>query len=65
MTLLLAACADRIIRIYDTRQGNFKQFNSIQALDVGWSVLDTAFRLSSFESSYSLQLYAAYNGAMY
>jgi len=37
---------DRQIRIYDTSYGRFKKFNSLHALDVGWSVLDTAFRYS-------------------
>lgn len=41
--VFLSACQDRQIRIYDTSYGRFKKFNSLHALDVGWSVLDTAF----------------------
>lgn len=34
---------DRQIRVYRTENGKFKLLNSIQARDVGWSVIDVAF----------------------
>ena len=36
---------DAHIRIYNTANGNFKLMKRIRAKDVGWSVVDTAFRL--------------------
>ena len=35
---------DQYIRIYDTTNEQFRLFKAIRARDVGWSVLDTAFR---------------------
>jgi len=35
--------ADRNLRLYHTTEGKFELFKTIQARDVGWSVLDTAF----------------------
>ncbi len=35
---------DQCLRIYDTSDGKFKLMKTIHAKDVGWSVLDTAFR---------------------
>jgi hypothetical protein len=35
---------DQNIRIYDTTEDRFELMKSIRAKDVGWSVLDTAFR---------------------
>jgi WD repeat-containing protein 23 len=34
---------DRNLRLYHTTEGKFELFKTIQARDVGWSVLDTAF----------------------
>ena len=34
---------DRNLRLYSTTDGKFEPFKTIQARDVGWSVLDTAF----------------------
>ncbi|XP_059485876.1 DDB1- and CUL4-associated factor 11 [Neocloeon triangulifer] len=39
----LSACQDRNLRLYDTSNGQFKLLKTIQARDVGWSILDTAF----------------------
>lgn len=39
----LTACQDRYIRLYSTSGPSFKLNQTIQARDVGWSVLDTAF----------------------
>lgn len=35
---------DQNVRIYNTEMGKFDKFKTIRARDVGWSVLDTAFR---------------------
>lgn len=40
----LMSLPDQFIRVYDTRKDNFKLIKTIKARDVGWSVLDTAFR---------------------
>uniref|UniRef100_A0A1B6CJX3 DDB1- and CUL4-associated factor 11 n=1 Tax=Clastoptera arizonana TaxID=38151 RepID=A0A1B6CJX3_9HEMI len=40
---LLTACQDRFIRLYYTKGNRFKMYQKIQARDVGWSILDTAF----------------------
>jgi len=40
--LFMTACQDRYVRLYDTEKGKFKLLQSIQANDVGWSILDTA-----------------------
>ncbi|KAJ8311310.1 hypothetical protein KUTeg_011138 [Tegillarca granosa] len=42
--IFLNASQDQNIRIYDTAQGKFNLIKTIRARDVGWSVLDTAFR---------------------
>ncbi|XP_067389182.1 DDB1- and CUL4-associated factor 11 isoform X1 [Emydura macquarii macquarii] len=34
---------DQTIRLYDCRYGGFRKFKSVQARDVGWSVLDVTF----------------------
>ncbi|PNF20119.1 DDB1- and CUL4-associated factor 11 [Cryptotermes secundus] len=39
----LTACQDRNLRLYCTTEGKFEMLKTIQARDVGWSVLDTAF----------------------
>jgi len=38
--IFMTACQDQLIRLYDTRCGRFDLFKTIQARDVGWSVLD-------------------------
>ena len=40
--LFMSAGQDQKIRLYDTRQGQFKLKKTIQARNVGWSVLDVA-----------------------
>lgn len=40
--IFMTACQDSVIRIYDTSQGDFKEFKSVSARDVGWSILDMA-----------------------
>lgn len=35
--------ADKFLRLYRTHDGDFVQFKTIPARDVGWSILDTAF----------------------
>jgi len=40
--IFMSACQDRKIRIYDTSQMGFKLVQTIEAQDVGWSVLDVA-----------------------
>jgi len=35
--------ADRNLRVYHTAEGKFQLLKTIQARDVGWSILDTAF----------------------
>ncbi|XP_023239273.1 DDB1- and CUL4-associated factor 11-like [Centruroides sculpturatus] len=40
--LFMTACQDCNIRLYDTRSGHFKLIKTVQARDVGWSILDTA-----------------------
>jgi hypothetical protein len=35
--------ADRNLRVYSTAEGKFQLLKTIQARDVGWSILDTAF----------------------
>ncbi|XP_049827954.1 DDB1- and CUL4-associated factor 11 isoform X2 [Schistocerca gregaria] len=41
--IFLSASQDRNLRLYHTGEGKFKYIRSIQARDVGWSILDTAF----------------------
>ncbi len=36
--------SDQHVRVYDTTKGHCNQIRSIRARDVGWSVLDVAFR---------------------
>jgi len=40
--IFMSACQDRMIRIFDTSKGNFKLVQTVEAQDVGWSVLDVA-----------------------
>jgi WD repeat-containing protein 23 len=40
--IFMSACQDRKIRIYDTSCGGFSLVQTIEAQDVGWSVLDVA-----------------------
>ncbi|CAK8675642.1 unnamed protein product [Clavelina lepadiformis] len=50
----LSACQDRTLRIYNTRKlSNKSMFKRIQARDIGWSVLDTAFSSDSRFVAYS------------
>ena len=42
--ILKCLIADQYIRVYDTTNDGFRHIKSIQARDVGWSILDTAFR---------------------
>ncbi|KAG8455398.1 hypothetical protein GDO86_001550 [Hymenochirus boettgeri] len=42
-SIFMSACQDQNIRLYDCRHGSFKKFRTVQARDVGWSVLDVAF----------------------
>uniref|UniRef100_T1JBZ6 Uncharacterized protein n=1 Tax=Strigamia maritima TaxID=126957 RepID=T1JBZ6_STRMM len=51
--IFLTACQDRNIRIYSTKDGDFKLFKTIPARDVGWSILDTAFSPSGNHLIYS------------
>ncbi|XP_067004038.1 DDB1- and CUL4-associated factor 11 isoform X1 [Anabrus simplex] len=39
----LSACQDRNLRLYHTWDGKFELSRTIQARDVGWSILDTVF----------------------
>ncbi|XP_058036298.1 DDB1- and CUL4-associated factor 11 isoform X1 [Ahaetulla prasina] len=41
--LFMSACQDQRIRLYDCAYGAFRNFRSVKARDVGWSVLDVAF----------------------
>jgi len=41
--LFLTACQDRCLRLYNCESRNIKLFKTVEARDVGWSVLDTAF----------------------
>merc|ERR1712096_188662 len=40
--IFMTACQDRKLRIYDTARHNFKLKQTIEARDVGWSILDVA-----------------------
>lgn len=40
---LPAPLPDQMIRLYDCRHRCFRKFKSIQARDVGWSILDVTF----------------------
>ncbi|KAK3745060.1 hypothetical protein QZH41_014556, partial [Actinostola sp. cb2023] len=42
-TVFLSACQDEYIRLYDTTNGQFYNFHSIKARDIGWSIIDTAY----------------------
>ncbi|XP_072168726.1 DDB1- and CUL4-associated factor 11-like [Diadema setosum] len=42
-SIFLSAGQDQSIRIYDVKNSRFKKFKEIQAKDVGWSIVDTAF----------------------
>ncbi|CAL7943970.1 unnamed protein product [Xylocopa violacea] len=39
----LTASQDKFLRLYRTHDGDFVEFKTIPARDVGWSILDTAF----------------------
>ncbi|XP_033331804.1 DDB1- and CUL4-associated factor 11 [Megalopta genalis] len=39
----LTASQDKFLRLYRTHDGDFTEFKTILARDVGWSILDTAF----------------------
>ncbi|XP_076170804.1 DDB1- and CUL4-associated factor 11 [Ptiloglossa arizonensis] len=39
----LTASQDKLLRLYQTYNGDFVNFRTIPARDVGWSILDTAF----------------------
>lgn len=41
--VFLSACQDQHIRLYDTTNGQFKEFRDIIARDVGWSIIDTDY----------------------
>ncbi|KXJ16439.1 DDB1- and CUL4-associated factor 11 [Exaiptasia diaphana] len=41
--VFLSACQDEYIRLYDTTHGQFYNFRSIKARDIGWSIIDTAY----------------------
>uniref|UniRef100_A0A8C6X833 DDB1 and CUL4 associated factor 11 n=1 Tax=Naja naja TaxID=35670 RepID=A0A8C6X833_NAJNA len=41
--IFMSACQDQRIRLYDCTYGAFRNFRSIRARDIGWSVLDIAF----------------------
>ncbi|PSN31336.1 DDB1- and CUL4-associated factor 11 [Blattella germanica] len=56
----LSACQDRNLRLYHTNEGKFKIFKTIQARDVGWSVLDTAFSPDGNLVVYSIHLCRVY-----
>lgn len=40
--VFMTAGQDYCIRLYDTSDGNFKLMKTVEARDVGWSILDTA-----------------------
>jgi len=40
--IFMTACQDQKLRIYDSSRGNFSLKQTIQARDVGWSVLDVS-----------------------
>jgi WD repeat-containing protein 23 len=42
--IFLSACQDQYVRLYDTQDKKFELMKTIRARDVGWSVLDVAFR---------------------
>ena len=37
-------CVDNCLYLYDTAGRKFKRYKSVQARDVGWSILDTTIR---------------------
>uniref|UniRef100_UPI00398EBEB2 DDB1- and CUL4-associated factor 11-like n=1 Tax=Pristiophorus japonicus TaxID=55135 RepID=UPI00398EBEB2 len=41
--IFMSACQDQNIRLYRTRGGVLKNFKTIRARDVGWSILDVVF----------------------
>ncbi|XP_012140236.2 DDB1- and CUL4-associated factor 11 [Megachile rotundata] len=41
--LFLTASQDKFLRLYQTHDGEFVEFKTVRARDVGWSILDTAF----------------------
>ncbi|XP_039286743.1 DDB1- and CUL4-associated factor 11 [Nilaparvata lugens] len=49
----LVAAQDRLIRLYNCRNGFFKKSAVISAKDVGWSILDTAFSPDGNSVAYS------------
>lgn len=38
----MSASQDRLVRLFDTKNGNYKLIKTITARDVGWSILDVA-----------------------
>ncbi|XP_071446703.1 DDB1- and CUL4-associated factor 11 isoform X1 [Hetaerina americana] len=51
--VFLSACQDRNLRLHHTCDGKFELFKTIQARDVGWSILDTAFSPDCNHIAYS------------
>ncbi|XP_052816129.1 DDB1- and CUL4-associated factor 11-like isoform X2 [Mya arenaria] len=51
--IFLSASQDQCIRVYDTRDDEFKLLKKVRARDVGWSVLDTAFSPDGNYMAYS------------
>nr|XP_020444003.1 DDB1- and CUL4-associated factor 11 [Monopterus albus] len=51
--MLLSACQDQNIRLYDTTRGRFNLQRTVKARDVGWSVLDVCFTPDAHHVLYS------------
>lgn len=50
---LLTGAQDKIMRLYDTSHSDYKLINKINGLDVGWSIIDTAFNPTGDMIAYS------------
>lgn len=42
-SLILIKITDRVIRLYQTNNGEYQEFKRFSVSAVGWSILDTAF----------------------
>lgn len=56
----LTASQDKFLRLYQTHNGEFIEFKTVRARDVGWSILDTAF---SPDGNYIV--YSSWSGCLY
>lgn len=45
--------SDKVMRLYDTSTSNYKLIRKVNGIDVGWSIIDTAFSSKGDMIAYS------------